>query len=128
MDHCEHNACKSIRLTTAGVELVEQPARAGVDAFGRPYRPYTEIRSTDDGRLLGTMQDNGYRTHPDLGGEWVHEWLVFAGGSCVALPLEFWEPSTGRMVRTDKCREATVAAFVQWCSHTAFTWRLALHG
>jgi hypothetical protein len=120
---CEHHSCQTpANLSSADLRL---ELRSG--SGGRSY--FAVMLGC---RFLGSIQDSGFKT---WNGRWITKWSVFAGGSAVLLPgicdrmgrKIGWHPVEKRMVALEDSLVATVHAFAQWCAHTAFTWRVALH-
>jgi hypothetical protein len=116
---CDHKACRSVDLTTAGIYLAPATAVAG-------RREYIAVHATSDDRFLGSVQDDGHAIHPNHGGGWRHRYAVTAGGNGVCLDENTWVDGTWH--RTDENLTATLAAFVEWCGRVSFAWRMALHG
>jgi hypothetical protein len=96
-----HLSCSLENLSVHNVTLVDSVSPTGLSFVSVQF----------EGRHIGSIRDDGFRAYS---GQWIEDWVAFAGGSMV--------PTTYRD------REGVLRELVSYCNRFAFSWRLALHG
>jgi hypothetical protein len=81
----------------------------GFSNTGVQGHPVTKVYDGD--KLLGTLRNDGFQAHD---GDFVNNWVAFAGGAAVAMPAGF--PTT---------RETAKQELIRYAARAIISWQLA---